>query len=224
MSESTTKAVPDSSVISAVVVVVPAAITYFIGWAYLHFFLNAFGIGILELDLGLETVLIYAAPALTWLLRENWVWLGLLVLFSAAFTVLPQRWKDPGQRVCAFFAQRVGSLPRALRVLLALVLIGVFAMALAAMIRQAATSHAIDRWTLASVKIQAPAMVPGRETAQHQDYDVCLQRKGLDLLIADTASYFMLCPSEIDDTMGVVYEVRRDNSALASVRQVSRPR
>lgn len=224
MSESPAKAVPDSSVISAVVVVVPAAITYFIGWAYLHFFLNAFGI--LELDLGLETVLIYAAPALTWLLREHWVWLGLglLVLFSAAFTVLPQRWKDPGKKVCAFFAQRVGSLPRALRVLLALVLIGVFAMALAAKIRQAATSHAIDRWTLASVKIQAPAMAPGRETAQHQDYDVCLQRKGLDLLIADTASYFMLCPSEIDDTMGAVYEVRRDNSALASVRQVSRPR
>lgn len=68
-----------SAVSGVVVAAIPAALAYFVGWAYLHYYLAEFGIGIAELELGTETIFIYAAPPVFLAVKSFW-WL-LLLLF-----------------------------------------------------------------------------------------------------------------------------------------------
>ena len=53
-----------------VIVTVPAVVAYYLGWAYLYYYMGAFGIGVSELDMGIETMFIYSMPAVILLAKS----------------------------------------------------------------------------------------------------------------------------------------------------------
>lgn len=61
----------------------PAVIVYFIGWAYLFFFLSDFSINITELNFDTTTVFIYAFAPIQIFVKNHWLLtlVGILVAF-----------------------------------------------------------------------------------------------------------------------------------------------
>ena len=55
-----------------VIATIPMVMLYFVGWTYLYFYLKVFGIGISELDLDIQTILIYSYPPIQLLWRSYW--------------------------------------------------------------------------------------------------------------------------------------------------------
>lgn len=222
MSDPDTKEHVHSSLISAIVVAAPAVFVYFLGWTYLNYYLAAFGISVAELDLGVETVFIYAAPAAIWLLKEQWPWLigiallvGGLALWSRRPRNLPRRLVTSGPRVL-FMTWYV----QAVALFISTTLLAMF---ISPFVKEAALVRAAQRWDRSGIKIRAMANSLESGAVEQQDYGTCMRRDGLQLIFADKSGYYMLCAGEIDKTIGMIYEVRRDNSVLASVRRVSRP-
>lgn len=222
MSSPDAKGHTQSNLVSAIVVATPAVIVYFLGWTYLNYYLGAFGIGIAELDLGVETIFIYSAPAATWLLKTKWPWFvgiavfwGIVVLWSCHLRggISPSVTSFLRKFFMFWYVQAIATF------------IGVtlLTMMIAPIVQKAAVTHVTEMWGRAGIKIRA--MVESSESGsdERRDYETCKKRDGLQLVFGDKNGYFMLCTSEIDDMDGVIYEVRRQDSALASVRRVSRP-
>lgn len=209
-----------------VLVTIPAALAYFIGWAYLHYYLAEFGIGISELDLGLETIFIYSAPPTVWVVRSHgwalliWIVFALVtvVAISALWQNLPIWLTSPLKKAARFYS----TLSSIAKGLVAFVLLMAVLLLLSPLIKASAIARASEKWDRVGVLIQATVDEPEHASSQYRDYVTCSERKGLDLIFADRNGYFMLCLSEIDEASAAVFEVRRDDATLASVRAVSR--
>ena len=72
------------------------------------------------------------------------------------------------------------------------------------------------------MRIQATVDKPAETFNAYEDYKSCMDRRALDLIFADHDGYFLLCVADINETGGTVFEVRRDDSKLVSVRTVRR--
>src|SRR5258707_392343 len=62
----------ESELFGVMFATIPAVLAYFIGWEYLYYYLGQFGVGIAELELGLETIFIYAVPPISWMIKSYW--------------------------------------------------------------------------------------------------------------------------------------------------------
>lgn len=204
----------DSALAGVVVAVIPAALAYFVGWAYLHYYLLEFGIGISELELGVESIFVYAAPPVFWAVKSYW-WIPLaLILFGG---LLCRYWKLPVTLFCRLRGLTKGAHPTVEGVASFLLLI-LLAMAMAPLIKHVAVERATVKWDRVGVRIQAAVGQPEEATTQFADYKSCMERRALDLIFADKNAYYLLCISEINNATGAVYEVRRTDARLASVR------
>jgi len=206
---------------SIVLVTIPAALIYFIGWAYLHYYLGAFSIDLSELELGVETVLIYSAPPLFSLVSAYKLALiaGLIVL-ALASAGLVWRLQVHHSSAASGAAGHAGASTAAqpeyvwlptvtfiLKGLWAFVVMVGLAFVLTPALRNFATGKARLTWRDDSLPIEVRV-----EEARH-----------LHLVFSDKDRYFLLCTSTIDPDRGAVYEVRREDSSLASVRYVRSP-
>jgi len=255
---------------SVALVTIPAALIYFVGWGYLHFYLRAFAIDLSELDLGVETVLIYAVPPIFWLCGRNvLIVAALMLLLIGATGWLLWRLHKLHSRA-AHAASPGGHAPHPVLHLLAFALKGgwmlvttlLVAAALMPALKSVALARAGAAWRDDSVSIKVIVDRPdklsktadSRQTIQsherrelehsqravkpeaaykpvidsvpdtaYDDYDTCQQSRRLHLVFSDSDRYFLLCTSEIDPERGAVYEVRREDSALASVRYLRSP-
>jgi hypothetical protein len=191
-------------------VTLPAVLIYFLGWAYLYFYLGAFGINVSELDLDIQTVLIYSFPAIRGLISSYWYLVLIAVLALVAIIWVLLRFNVPliveGLVVFAFLiCTAVLSYP---------------------FIRSVAEGAAKQNWPAAGARISAMSKGPEGEGAIgrrfYAYYMACSDRDGLNLIFADKESYYMLCSSTKQGTTGLVFEVRRD-VGVVSVRMVERP-
>src|SRR5690606_37764687 len=127
----------------------------------------------------------------------------------------------------AEFGWRYSSTPWYCRGLAALVLIlfvsTILVRHVSLIIREAALTNVAHVWdSLSGVRIRALAKVSTPDI-QNEEYATCKEDGRLLLIFSDRASYYMLCPATIAPE-GQLYEVRRDSSALISVRRVGHPR
>ena len=207
---------PDGSkaIFELIVATIPAALLYFFGWAYLHFYLKAFSIDLSELELDLQTMFIYSVPPLRAVMSLYWLWgivLAIVVLIWMLQWIVPR------------FYRRVIELPA---IVYGLTLFGIFAslaVASVPMIRLVATDAANRKWSSGPPGIPMEAIAKEVDAKDgslwYNNYRKCSKRRGLDLIFADKASYYMLCISQDDKALGVVFEVRRE-AGLVSVRFV----
>jgi hypothetical protein len=198
-----------AAVLAVAAVVIPA-VAYYIGWTYLHFYLQVFGIDISELDFGLETIFIYSWPPIARLARMHWL---LMILCLAVLLVLigwlnGRTW-SPFRRV-----------PFVAPVLCLVAAIAVVGFILTPFIADSARHQADEKWTRQGIPIDAIVHDPDPKQSQYVNYRVCADRDGLDLIIADRDGYYMMCRSRIEQE-AVVYEVRRE-FGLVSVRRLKR--
>lgn len=212
-----------SEVFAAVVAIVPAAVAYYIGWAYLYYYLAAFGISSSELDLGIETIFIYAWPPIKILVSSYWyVGVGLFALLASL------RWLDKryGLALGASLSRlrlNIGQASLVAQGLYLFVTLILIAFLLTPLIQLAAARQADQKWEYDGILIQALLSESDRKLAQHANYRLCSERRALDLIIADRDSYYMLCKSAINQVNAAVYEVRRE-FGLTSVRIITRER
>lgn len=205
------------------VVTLPAVLLYFVGWAYLHYYLQAFGIGISELDLDLQTILLYSLPPFKILFSAYWPWI--LGGFFLAW-LLAQLCRG----IPARYRVRIGSttswapkLPLLVRVPAILVLLFLAVIACAYAIRVAALQNADDKWTSEGTRIEAMVKAAEGEGKSniHSNYRSCNERRALDLIISDKEAYYILCISRVEPKSAIVFEVRR-STGLASARLIQR--
>jgi hypothetical protein len=90
-------------------------------------------------------------------------------------------------------------------------------------LRNFALGKAQVTWRDDSMPIEVVAEDPGKPDTLHDNYQTCRDARHLHLVFSDKDRYFLLCTSAIDPDRGAVYEVRREDSALASVRYVRSP-
>ncbi|TEA71880.1 hypothetical protein [Allopusillimonas ginsengisoli] len=211
-----------SKLISAMVVAAPAVFVYFLGWAYLNYYLGAFGISVAELDLGIETIFIYAAPAAIWLLKTQWSWIvGIAVLVWGL--ALWRRHSGVRTKELSSSGRRLLSSTWYVQIVAVFVGSTLLVMFISPFVKEAALDSAAQRWDRSGINIRALVDSPGFGSVERQDYETCMKRDGLRLVFGDKNSYYMLCAGEIDNTEGLIYEVRGHDSVLASVRGASRP-
>jgi hypothetical protein len=198
---------PGGKMFEVLVATIPPVLLYFTGWVYLYYYLISFGITVSELDLDIQTILIYSVPPIQILAKAFWYWIALGVLLLAGLMWLV-RWLK---------------LSAVLQVFILFGVLAILAVMLEPSIRQTAEQVADRRWTNVGISMQAMVNKPeGTGDATWQDnYKRCSDRGALDLIFADKESYYMLCISGVDKARAVVYEVRRD-VGLVSVRFITR--
>ena len=223
-----------STIESIVLVTIPAALIYFIGWAYLHYYLGSFAIDLSELDLGVETVLIYAAPPLFHLCAAYWPWLLALLLVLAAVSIwLVLRLQAQHTNAVSGATSHAGGLVPVrpghvwqpmlaflLKGLWAFVIMVGLALLLTPGLKDFAAAKARITWRDDSMPIEVRVEAPEKSDSLHDNYRTCQEARHLHLVFSDKDRYFLLCTSTIDPDRGAVYEVRREDSALASVRYI----
>ena len=222
---------------SIVLVTIPAALIYFIGWAYLHYYLGAFAIDLSELELGVETVLIYAAPPLfsLWSAHKLMLGLGLFMLLVVSALLVWRIQRHHGSssggaagHVAATAPVRpeyvwLPTVTFVLKGLWAFVVMVGLAFLLTPALRDFANGKARVTWQDDSMPIEVTVEAPEKPDPLHDNYRTCQEARHLHLVFSDKDRYFLLCTSAIDPDRGAVYEVRREDSVLASVRYVRSP-
>ena len=219
---------------SIVLVTIPAALIYFIGWAYLHYYLGAFSIDLSELELGVETVLIYSAPPLFSLVSayQLTLILALIALLVASGVLVWRLQRHHASSTASHAAAPAAVHPEyvwmpmlafILKGLWAFVVMVSLAFALTPGLRNFAAGKARLTWRDDSMPIEVRVAEPEKPDAMHDNYRTCQEARRLHLVFSDKDRYFLLCTSAIDPDRGAVYEVRRDDSSLASVRYVRSP-
>lgn len=208
-----------SAIGSALLLAALAALLYYIGWVYLSFYLDSFGISISELDLDVHTVLIYSVPPLLTFLA----WLAgfaavLLILAWLAHRFLQTEYQTGLEAVKKITTRFRAYSPWAMGAVAILVAICSFPL-----IRHFAQSRADQKWDIPGIDLTA-FLDEGRSGVSwpwYAQYADCATRQVLDLVFADRKTYYLLCVSDRDPATAVVYEVRRE-AGLASVRRLVR--
>jgi hypothetical protein len=207
-----------------IIATIPTVLLYFVGWAYLYFYLNVFDVGISELDLEIQTIFIYSFPPIRTFLGLYWVWIAIGILVVSISIALARRFANEAvkKRLSALWKRIRGASPIAqgLGLFAALLFLAILAVPI---IRSEAVEAASQKWLTEGVRIEA--MVKPLEAKEqspwYDNYEQCANRRALDLIFADKDAYYILCKSTVDERSAIVFEVRRD-VGLTSIRFVQR--
>ena len=213
----------NETIINLVLATAPAVAAYISGWAYLYFYLDTFGIDISELDFDVRTIAIYSFPLFRYFAKSYVVWVALaLVAVVVALGFLRPQIRRAVIRRMQNVLRGTPFLAKALFIYAAVVL--AIPSILTPVVEHVAVYQASLRWSgirsQTQVNLDAVTNLEGQSQIE-TNFAKCANRRGLDLLIADKQTVFLLCKSTIDPTAGVVYEVRRDGGNF-SVRDAHR--
>jgi hypothetical protein len=214
-----------------VVATIPVVLVYFIGWSYLYFYFDSFGINIFELNLDLQAVFVYSYPPI----RASWaeiikhsVWsfifVAVAVLFIFVCRYIYFTWWPTSNSVLKQVLNPT-SVEKAFMFVLALVLTLYFF--IVPLAKWSALDVAAHLW--AGTGRQMVAVVNEKDYIDDNDersswlksYRQCQSRRELALIFANENAYYMLCRSKDDPNTGLVFEVRRE-TGLASVRYANK--
>ncbi len=210
------------AILEFLVATLPAVVLYFLGWAYLYFFLISFGINIAEVHIDTPTIFIYSfSPLQVVFKRYGLCLLLILFLLAVLYFVLVRifpRLAKASRRLSAWLA-KTGTV---LRICLTLAVLLLLALLSAPVVSWAADQASARIWTGKGANAVAITAKKGSRTfgALRAMYNKCGADQSLILVYADDKAHYLLCKSSVDDTQGVVFEVRRE-LGLVSVRFVS---
>jgi hypothetical protein len=219
------------------VATVPVVLVYFIGWGYLYFYFNAFGINISEIHLDTSTVFIYALTPIQIVLNEWRTWIGpaifgiatAVVLFGITLKLLPRDIKMQVQAIGVWLTD--GSAPGIKIVMLTVGLV-IALIILQPILEWAAQQKQMKIWAGQTEVIVPLVDSPGDEKdkpgtlidpawhRQRESYVQCRNAQALRLIFSDDKAYYALCKSRENSDAGIVFEVRREGG-LASARFAS---
>lgn len=207
--------------------IAPATL-YFLGWAYLYFYLGWFNIDISEVDPNITTVLTYGySPiyALRW-----WTLVPILGLAIAGWIAKKKSstFETLLTRLRCNYTRVKRRTPSEVALLLGVIFIlFIFPWALLPLANRAATSAAEREWqrapTVKAVLEQDRKSAPDDAAPEILiQYGECSHRpEQLRLIFANSNRYFLLCVSKDYDNLGTIYEIER-GKGLESVRSIQR--
>ena len=216
-----------------IIVTIPGLLLYFIGWSYLYFYLNLFGVDLSELKLDLQTVFIYSYSPLHYVITYNWVVSTLIILVVFLLIFAKRSISIPLTERAQKIFRPISALPPIARTL-ALVFVLLFGIIfvltfiLVPMAKWTAERAANQRWVGDGPKIAVIINENGstdKSSASSiwlDSFNECQRREELSSIFADENSFYLLCRS-LDDPKhsGIVFEVRKEKeTGLVSARYV----
>jgi hypothetical protein len=211
------------------VATVPLVLVYFIGWGYLYFYFNAFGINISEIHLDTSTVFIYALTPIEIVLGPAiFVIATAVVLFGVTLKLLPP---DIKMQVQAIRMWLTDGLAPGIKIAMFTVGLAIALIFLQPILKWAAQQKQMKIWVGQAEVIVPLVDSPGDDKdkagtlidpawrRQRESYVQCRNAQALRLIFADDKAYYALCKSR-EDEVGIVFEVRREGG-LTSARFAS---
>ena len=133
-----------------VVATLPLVVVYYVGWAYLYFYLNSFGINISELHFDTTTIFIYAFAPISIVLRAHWliillVIVGIVVLLAVIARFVPGGWSSLKHSL-RWLRGKFGSLPIEIQTLLLIAGLICFLLLLAPILKSSAQRRRDEVW------------------------------------------------------------------------------
>jgi uncharacterized membrane protein YidH (DUF202 family) len=193
----------------------PVAILYFCGWAYLSFYLSAFGINIGELGLDIQTVFVYSfSPIYVLATQQTSVVIIALGLYTALYII----YRATRRRNKATSEERQFSL--SFYDILSYFLFGlVVFLALLIPIRWGADYKSQHLWSHGGTFTDAaPALAKSTpDLTWSESYASCRERRELSLIFSSGDRFYLLCRDSGNQTQGLVFELKGP-SDLRSVR------
>jgi hypothetical protein len=214
------------------VATLPAVVLYFVGWAYLYFFLGDFGINIAEIHFDTPTIFIYSFSPVQIAARAYGLWAVLGIIGAAVLAWLLVRLAKRGWRVAlASLLHRLrheaSQAPVGVRICSLIVVLVLFLLALVPFLRWAAAQEKMQLWTNNSEYVVALLGAGPKSTESPppaspwlESYKQCSDAQALLLIYADDSAYYLLCKATASSSDGYVFEVRRE-FGLSSVRFTS---
>jgi hypothetical protein len=207
----------------------PAVIVYFIGWAYLFFFLSDFSINITELNFDTTTVFIYAFAPIQIFAKNHWLLtlFGILAAFILFF-IVPICLPIHAPTISRGLSRWSGRIPIFAKILFGAIVFVALLIGLLPLLRSAALQKKQEIWS-GNANYVLPLFVgdAGQAASASQDlswrdnfiksYMLCSDQEALRLIFSDEKVYYLLCKSEENGDEGYVFEVRHEGG-LASVR------
>jgi len=189
----------------AVIASLPLAALFFTGWSFLSAYLGSFGIDITEVDLALQTVLVFAFRPLHTYLAGLVAVMGTVVIYIV------------------FFWHRSVALQKKVHWLFwvtpTLILVIGF-LALNELAKQTAKTAANQVWNGKRVRVEA--ILTSTEEARRNlivaDYRECRSRRRFVNVFSTVSKSYLLCPSSNEpDKSGMLYVV--ENTGIISSRR-----
>jgi len=194
--------------------VLPVAILYFCGWAYLSFYLSAFGINIGELGLDIQTVFIYSfSPIYVLATQQTSVVIIALGLYAALYIIYRatrRRNKAPEEHQLSLSFYDI----------LSYFLVGLaLFLSLLIPIRWGANYKSQNLWSHGGTFTDAaPALTKSTpDLTWSENYASCRERRELSLIFSTGDRFYVLCRDSGNQAQGLVFELNGP-SDLRSVR------
>lgn len=210
------------------VATLPAVVLYFVGWAYLYFFLGAFGINIAEIYLDTTTIFIYAFSPFQIAAKAYGIWVllgivGIAVLVWIVARFIPRGWKAAFKHA----RHKTSQSSIGIRIFLLIIAFVFLLLALLPILQWAAIRQKMQVWAGNGGYIvpllheeASKQTAPSQPSPWRESYMQCSDQQALLLIYSDEKAYYVLCKSNEDSNEGYVFEVRRD-FGLSSVRFAS---
>jgi hypothetical protein len=230
------------AIIDFVIVTIPGALLYFLGWAYLYYYLYFLGINVSELKLDTATIFIYSYSPIYDVISKHIViasllfFILLLTIFTTFFDEILKgliknlrKWSLP-VRAQWFTYRRVSSLRPLARIMYITVVLFLFILIVINFIlipiaRWSAKDTANQKWSgdtrSVTVNLNKEAVNLNEEAKANSselvdDFTACQNRGGLVVIFSDEETLFLLCRSPDDPRTGSVFEVKKDKGLVSS--------
>ncbi|WP_202356180.1 hypothetical protein [Mesorhizobium sp. 113-3-3] len=185
--------------LEAIAAVVPAALVYFSGWAYLSSYVGVFGIDATQLEIGVPTVLVYAFRPL-----QSWTLIIFAVIVMATAAIVYKF----GVRNQLFWWSYIVGIP----------VVALFVISYAA--KNSANELAENVWR--GHKIQAFANVTSSGPTA-DEYKLCQHDLRMHQIIGLPNRLFLLCRSaQTPCDRGVMYVVNDDGRIVYTANEIRR--
>jgi hypothetical protein len=223
------------SIIDFIIVTLPGVFLYFLGWIYLYYFLNFFGINISELQLDTSTVFIYSySPIYDLIVGHLFVAMLLaFAIFSILFTSVFDLFSE---RMLAFlrkhtFPVRVRWINHRwpssfnpswrvvyLTVVLFLTIVCVFNLVLIPIAISGARLAAGQKWKgdTRSILVNLNLEEKPNSSELTEDFNACQLRGAMVQIFSDENTLFLLCRSPDDPRTGSVFEIKKERGVVSS--------
>lgn len=218
------------------IVTIPAVVLYFIGWGYIYYYLDAFGISIAEIHTDAPTIFLYSLPVVQHVLPVvQHVLLKYMALFIIFFIFLPgvllgiywqsdENYRNNIKNAFAVTRSRAATMSVWAKLAIMIIVLWISAFGMVPIIDRAALDTAKRVWNDSAVVIALPRSEtplpsdPIEPSPWKDQYDACSKQESLRLIYSDDSTYYLLCTNDDDKSgQGVVFEVRR-KEGLISVR------
>ena len=213
------------SVLGIIIASVPVGLTYLLGWYYLYFYFESFGINIAELQLDFQTILIYAYPPLMSLkIFFSFIFIVYSIIIIAGIVVFTLIFARPLAAVLRRLSSSGALHQTALLLIFVCAMVLMIAFGLVPLAKSTAEKSAMRLWSAEAPQVAAllkdiPKADNHLASAWTQNYEMCAQRSELGLIFSDQETYFMLCRGQDEPKSGIVFEVKKKDG-LVSARYV----